>query len=525
MTLIDLWDKGWQANRHGTAYVAGTEVWSFQEARELSCQIANALLAGTDGERLHVAVISANSPRAWISVLGIWRAGHIWLPMNPSSPTHELQSMLDRFDADVVLYSSDHAAQIADLHADLPRVRTWIQLPNHNGNTATNPVTTTNTDVFYNWIAPHTADEPRVESREDDVIVIAPTGGTTGLPKGVMNTNRNLSMYVAHFMLATPYQRRSWPVDLAAAPMTHTAGFQSLAASARGGTVVMLQRAAVEDIIETVEKHGVTDLFLPPTVIYRLLEVLKSRPADLSSLRYLVYGAAPMSLERLKEAIEVLGPVMVEMYGQMEAPGSISFLYADEHLEDGAIAPDSRLLSCGRPSAFVRAAILDDAGNSLPQGKKGEICVKGDLVMAGYYKQPEETAATIVDGWLHTGDIGYLDGNGYLHVVDRKKDLIITGGLNVYPFEVEQVIYRYPGVRDCAVVGLPHADWGESVAAFIETENSESITEAKIIAHCKEQLDSVRAPKAVFFTDALPRSNNGKVLRRKVRENYMRMHN
>jgi acyl-CoA synthetase (AMP-forming)/AMP-acid ligase II len=253
-------------------------------------------------------------------------------------------------------------------------------------------------------------------------------------------------------------------------------------------------------------------------VVYRILERLEHRLVDTSSLRYVMYAAAPMSLEKLRQGIERLGPVFMECYGQMEAPAAISFLRPDEHLLDGAIAPDDRLSSCGRPYPLVTVAILDPGtGAELPAGETGEICVRGDLVMKGYYKDPERTAETVVDGWLRTWDIGRLDERGYLHLTDRKKDMIISGGFNVYPGEVEQVLWSHPAVQDCAVVGAPHPDWGEAVTAVVELNEGASVEEAELIALCRDRLGPIRTPKQVVVVDHLPRSANGKVLKKDVR--------
>ena len=234
-----------------------------------------------------------------------------------------------------------------------------------------------------------------------------------------------------------------------------------------------------------------------------------------------MYGAAPMSLDKLRRAIEVFGPVMHQGYGQTEAPGSIAFLRPGDHFVDGQIAPDSRLSACGLPAVTNAIAIKDDAGNALPSGESGEICVRGDIVMKGYYKAPEKTAEAIIDGWLHTGDIGHLDAEGFLHITDRKKDMIISGGFNVYPSEVEQVIWSHPAVLDCAVVGVPDDKWGEAVKAVIELKPGASADPEDIIALCKDRLGSVKAPKSVDFVTTLPRSPVGKVLKKDIRADLL----
>jgi len=212
--------------------------------------------------------------------------------------------------------------------------------------------------------------------------------------------------------------------------------------------------------------------------------------------------------------------VMMGGYGQTEAPTSISFLIPSEHFAEGRIASDERLASVGRPNPLVRVEIMNGQGEIVGPGETGEICVRGDLVMKGYYKAPEKTAETIVDGWLHTGDIGHLDAEGYLHITDRKKDMIITGGFNVYPSEVEQVIWSHPAVQDCAVIGVPDAQWGEAVKAVVELNVGQQVGAEELIALCKDKLGSVRAPKSVEFVDALPRSPVGKVLKKDLRAKY-----
>jgi acyl-CoA synthetase (AMP-forming)/AMP-acid ligase II len=227
-----------------------------------------------------------------------------------------------------------------------------------------------------------------------------------------------------------------------------------------------------------------------------------------------------MSVEKLKQAIEVIGPVMMGGYGQTECPASIAYLPPDAHFVGGKVASDARLSSVGKPNPLIRVEIMDDDNRILAQGETGEICVRGDLVMRGYYKAPDKTAETIIDGWLHTGDIGHIDAEGYLHITDRKKDMIISGGFNVYPSEVEQVLWAHPAVQDCAVIGVPDAQWGEAVKAVVELNAGQSVSAAALIALCKDKLGSVKAPKSVDFIDTLPRSPVGKVLKKDLRQQY-----
>lgn len=228
-----------------------------------------------------------------------------------------------------------------------------------------------------------------------------------------------------------------------------------------------------------------------------------------------------MSVEKLRVGVQRLGSVFLQLYGQVEAPAAIAFLRPSEHVVNGELAGDDRLSSCGRPYPLVSVRVVDpDTDTPTAVGTTGEICVRGDLLMKGYYKDPQRTAETIRDGWLHTGDMGHLDDHGYLHLTDRRKDLIISGGFNVYPNEVEQVIWSHPAVQDCAVVGAPDDDWGERVTAVVELNPSQTVDAHDLIALCRQQLGGIRTPKEVIFVDSLPRSVNGKVLKKDIRAQF-----
>ncbi|KWN61358.1 class I adenylate-forming enzyme family protein [Burkholderia ubonensis] len=509
MAIIDFFDRGWRIAPNGIAYIQGERSYSFQEIGELSCRIANGLLAAGFAKETKAAVWADNDVTAWGCALGLWRAGLAYIPVNGRSTPAENQYVLDAFDCEVLFFQQAFATAIDALRASLPKVKLWLCI---DADLPWAPSLAT-------WSAGQPSTMPFVDYDMDDVVTLSATGGTTGAPKGVMNTHRSFQTYFAQFMMACPYGAER-PVNLAAAPMTHTAGMMSLPCTARGGTVVVLPKPDPALLLGAIAKHRVTEFFLPPTVIYRLLDIPGIEKLDYSSLKYFLYGAAPMSVEKLKRAIEVFGPVMAGGYGQTEAPASIANMTPAEHFVDGKLASDERLSSVGRPNPLVRVEILNDRGEVLPQGETGEICVRGDLVMKGYYNAPDKTADTIVDGWLHTGDIGHLDADGYLHITDRKKDMIISGGFNVYPSEIEQVIWAHPAVQDCAVIGVPDDKWGEAVKAVVELNAGQSVSAEELVALCKEKLGSVKAPKSVDFVAALPRSTVGKVLKKDLREQY-----
>lgn len=510
MAITDFFDRGVLLNREGTAFMMDGQRWSYGEAYGITCQIARALHALGLPKETKAAVLSANHPQSWMCVLGLWRAGCVWVPINPRGTAQEHRTLIDAFDVEVLFFQQAFAPVVAQLREQCDGLRHLICIDG----------TVQGSQPFAGWIADQLATPPSRLCEPEDLAAIMPTGGTTGQPKGVMLTHRNLGVSMANSIYNNHYPPGEPIVNLAAAPMTHTAGFLSLPCTARGGTVVVLTKPDPGALLDSIERHRVTEFFLPPTVIYRLLEMPGIAQRDFSSVRYLMYGAAPMSVVKLREALKVFGPVLLQGYGQTEAPGAISAMRPGEHFKNGEIAPDDRLSACGLPSPMSAVAILDEENKSLPPGTSGEICVRGDIVMKGYYKQPDRTAETIVDGWLHTGDVGHFDAEGFLHITDRKRDVIISGGFNVYPSEVEQVIWTHPAVLDCAVIGVPDANWGEAVKAVVELKQGAQADAEELIALCREKLGSVKAPKSVDFVEQLPRSPVGKVLKKDIRAPY-----
>jgi acyl-CoA synthetase (AMP-forming)/AMP-acid ligase II len=510
VAIIDAYDRGWGINPTGIAYIQDDRSYTFDEVGELSCRIANSLLALGLPKETKGAIWAGNDVTAWACTLGLWRANMTWIPVNARNSVADNHYILEAFDCEVMFYQSQFAEVIAEVRPTLPKIKHWVCID----------ADTPDAPSLDKWTAGVSSERPEVVSDMDDVVMLSPTGGTTGMPKGVMNTHRSCQTFIAHFMLACRYGAQEPPVNLAAAPMTHTAGLLAVPCTAQGGTVVVVSKPDPALIFQAITQHKVTEFFLPPTVIYKLLEIPGIEKIDMSSVKYLVYGAAPMSVDKLKKAIELWGPIMAGGYGQTEAPAGISNLPPDHHFVNGKLASDERLSSVGRPNPLIRVEMMNDDNEILPRGETGEICVRGDLVMKGYYKQSDKTAETIIDGWLHTGDVGNIDAEGYLHITDRKKDMIISGGFNVYPSEVEQVIWGHPAVQDCAVIGVPDDKWGEAVKAVVELNEGQSVSAEELIALCKEQLGSVMAPKTVDFVGSLPRSTVGKVLKKDLREQH-----
>jgi fatty-acyl-CoA synthase len=482
---------------------------NYAEAGGKTCQIARALHADGFSPGFHGAVLSGNTAAAFLALLGILRAQGVWLPVNArNNPLSNIEFLQD-MDCDVLFYQARYADQVTEIRASVPRIRRYVCLDAPHADDVS----------MTEWIAGQPADMFAPAVAPEALALIMGTGGTTGRSKGVALSNRNITMTLANQMSA--FHVTNGMAMLAAAPITHSAGTLCLPFMSRGGRIILMDGIEPQELLLAMARERINALFLPPTVIYALLAQQNVREFDFSALRYLIYGAAPMSPDKLAEAMAVFGPVMVQIYGQAEVPGAISVLTLEDHLENGTPAPRQRLLSAGRRFPFTRVAIMDDAGCLLHQpGAVGEIVAQGDIVMQGYYKNPEATAEARRNGWHCTGDVGYFDEQGFLYIVDRKKDMIVTGGFNVFSSEVEAAVMAHAAVKDCAVIGVPDEKWGEAVKAVVELRPDQLVKTDELIEFVKNRLGSVKAPKTVEIVAELPRSAVGKVLKKEVRKRY-----
>ena len=353
----------------------------------------------------------------------------------------------------------------------------------------------------------------------DSVVGITYTGGTTGKPKGVIGSTRSI-------VTMTTIQLAEWewpdePRFLMCTPLSHAGAAFFLPVLMAGGSMVVLPKFDPAEVLKVIEEHRINSTMLVPSMLYALMDHPDSQTRDLSSLETIYYGAAAINPVRLAEAVDRFGPIFAQYYGQSEAPMVITYLAKDDHLRR------DKLSSCGRPSAFLRTALLDENGNRVPVGEPGEICVAGPLLASGYWNLPDETAATFRDGWLHTGDIAREDEDGFWYIVDRTKDMIVTGGFNVFPREVEDVIAEHPAVAQVGVIGVPDEKWGEAVTAVVVLRPGESGDEAtlarvteEIQASVKEHKGSVQSPKQVVFRDELPLTPLGKPDKKALRAEF-----
>lgn len=350
--------------------------------------------------------------------------------------------------------------------------------------------------------------------KPSDVVRLAYTGGTTGAPKGVMISSGSLVCCSLLYMATQRWERNL--KYLCASPMSHAGGTIMLPVFLKGGCIVLQKKFDPEKVIEAIEQEGITMMMVVPTMLYALLDHPSISSANLKSICRILYGAAPISPTRLREALRLFGPVFIQSYGQTEAPNTVLVLSQDDHLTDD----DKRLESAGIPYPGVCVSLLDDNCEPVPQGMIGEICVRGPLVMSGYWKKPELTEEALRKGWLHTGDLAYQDKHGYFFIVDRKKDMIISGGFNVYSKEVETTLTMHPAVESAAVIGIPDEKWGEAVKAVVVLRPGEKTSPEELIAFAKGLKGSVKAPKSIDVVNALPLTSLGKVDKKALRAPY-----
>jgi fatty-acyl-CoA synthase len=431
--------------------------------------------------------------------------GMRFTPLHPAAAAENRLFILEDADIDALVVDSDYATKGAVLKSKCPRLRHLISLGAMDG--------------AVDLLAASLAVTPaplRDEGDPQDLVSIAYTGGTTGKPKGVMLSHRSMIACFCH-------ELSDWdlPEDirfLAVTPISHASGSVIPIVMMRGGYTRLMQSFDAEEFCRIVAVERITTTWLVPTIIYVLLDHLAHQPADISSIQSIIYGAAPMSPDRLREAIGVFGSVFVQLYGQTEAPMAVTTLRKVDH----DLARPERLGSIGLPCPSVQVKLFDGGMNEVPAGMPGEICVRGALVMSGYWKRPDETESAFRGDWLHTGDVAVSDADGYLTIVDRTSDMIISGGFNVYPRETEDALLSHAAVSSAAVIGIPDPKWGETVKAFVVLRPGAECDEASLQAHVKQQRGTVWVPKSINFLDALPVTALGKIDRKLPREPYWR---
>ncbi|SNQ47678.1 Acyl-CoA synthetase (AMP-forming)/AMP-acid ligase II [Frankia canadensis] len=526
-TLPEVFDRACLHHADSTAIVDGEWRLTYRQMRQQANQVANGLVALGVGKGERVGLLLPNVAEFIPTQYGIWKAGAVLVQMPARASASVHHANLRQAAATTLIYHSQFDQVIADLLDNEPiGIRHLVRLrPPGADATTSGPSSAAGTagaliaagrdyQCFFGAQPGDTA--PEVPLDEHDEAYVLFTSGSTGEPKGVINSHFTW----AHYSITAGLEIgdiRPGEIFAHGAPLTHFTQIFVMPTFLRGGTNVMLPGLDVDRLLATIEREKVTATAVVPTIVYLLLDHPGRAAFDLSSLRTMIYAGAPISPERLREALDAFGPIFVQAYAGTE-PGYVSCLRKEEHVPADR-ADGARLASAGRPLPFVRVSIQDDTDKQLPTGEVGEICSRQLGQMIGYLDSSRD-AETLRDGWVHTGDVGFLDADGFLHLVDRKKDLIVSGGFNVFPRQVEDVLATHPAVAQAAVIGVPHPKWGEAVHAVVVLRGGRQAETAELIDHVRRQLGGVPAPKTVELVDALPVNPAGKVDKKSLRSPF-----
>ena len=494
----------------GLAIVHGAEQITYREFYQRALSVGGNLLAMGLKAGDRVAFCLANSPRILETIYGCFAAGLVVVPINARLHAKEMAYIVSNSGAKVLIHGPEYQHGIVEHIGEFSGLQHRVCTDAAAGAIAYGDLL----DTAAALSAP-------VEVAQTDPCWLFYTSGTTGKPKGATWSHRTVKVVIMNY-LADLHNIQPGETVLHAAPMSHGSGIIALPAVARGAVNIIFENKSFEpkDLFDLIQKMRVSHIaFLAPTQIIKMLEEFEPGKYDLSSLRAICFGGAPIYVEHLRNAIKAFGPVFTQLYGQGESPITITGMSASETARL-AKAGDPRIGSTGTIRTDVEARVVDANDNELPPGQAGEVVVRGDIVMMGYWNNPDATAEAMRNGWLHTGDIGSFDENGYLFLLDRAKDMIISGGNNVYPREVEEVIAQHPAVGNVVVFGIPHEYWGEAVHAVVELQPGATATAEEIIAHCGNNMAGYKKPKSVEFLEKLPVSGYGKVMRREMREAY-----
>jgi len=442
------------------------------------------------------------------------KTGIVRVPLNARLTGSEHEYMLNDSGSNTLIFGEEFSETVQAIKPNLKTVKEFILVS--EGFTKGSVLDALN---YEDLIKNSPPDEPIGEIGEEDLHTLFYTSGTTGKPKGAMLTQRSWANVAINLILDYgPVTEEDVILNLQ--PLSHGAGFFVLPFFIKGATNVLVPEFKPSLIFETIEREKVTVLKLVPTMLYQLMESPDKTRYDLSSLHSIIYGGSPIAVPRLTEAIQFFGGKLAQLYGQAEAPMCISTLSRRDHIHTGPDEVVKRLSSAGKPCVNVEVKVVDENGRELPPGEVGEVIVRGYHLMKGYWNLPEATAEVLRDGWVYTGDLGYFDSNGYIFLVDRKRDVIISGAFNIYPKEIEDVIVTHPMVKEVAVIGVPDEKWGEAVKAMVVPKEGKRLTEEEVIDYCRDRMASFKKPKTVDVVEELPRNPYGKILKTALREPY-----
>jgi len=502
--------------KHGTLYsdklafqFEGAEI-TYAGLDALSNRIGHALIASGIEHGDHISYLGKNSLTYYAILMGAAKAGAVLTPINWRLARPEITYILNDAKAKLLFVGQEFIETASALKPTLESCKTFITYETSEADFVD----------FQDWIAPHSEDLPDLAISEDDILVQLYTSGTTGHPKGVMLPHRSL---IGLKRIADDHdiEWSKWgddDVSLVGMPCFHIGGTGwGLAGLMSGAKGVITREFFAHEVLDYIETYKISKIFLVPAAMQLVVNHPRAREVDYSTIQYMLYGASPIPLDLLRTCMEVFKCGFVQMYGMTETSGTVVTLPPEDHDPNG----NEKMRSAGKASPGVEIAIMDSDGNFLPSGETGQIVTRSPANMAGYWNLPDETVKTLrPDGWLCTGDAGMMDEDGYIYIHDRVKDMIISGGENVYPAEVENALFSHPDVADVGVIGVPDQKWGEVVKAMVVLKANASSTEDDIIAYTRTQIAAFKCPKSIDFIDELPRNPSGKILRRILRKPF-----
>ena len=513
LNVAELYDRAVQQGGDRVAVKDARQSLTYRQLGDDAGRLAAALQTRGLGHGDRIAFLMANCVEYPACEYAVARIGATRVPLAVLLGDDDHVYMMNFARCRVLVYHARFAARVAALASRLQTIELYVRIGDETGALPQGHV------ALGTLLQAGATGSLAVDVDPEDIASIYFTGGTTGRPKGVMLSHR--SWFHTYYAELLDFSIGWHEVFVFATPMTHAAGCLLLPVLLRQGRCVLLERFEPQSLLATIAHERATATLLVPTMIYALLDHGGREAFDLRSLRNVLYGAAAIAPERLRQALEAFGPIFTQFFGQTEAPMALAALPREAHIMgDGSPAGDDVLASAGRATYATLIRLVDDDGRDVPPGEPGELIARAPNVMSGYLDDPDATAAALRDGWLYTGDVARQGSEGLITIVDRKKDMIVSGGFNVYPREVEDVLFEHPAVRQAAVVGVPHERWGEEVRALIVLHSEASATAAELIDLVRSRKGSVMAPKAVEFTDAIPLTPLGKVDRKAIRARY-----
>jgi len=506
--LSDLVRRQINVRPNKAAFVFEGDTLTYAQLEQGSNRTANGLLNWGTSPNQRIGYLGKNSHHYYELLLGVSKSGGVLCPINWRLAEAEITYILNDFTPEILFIGPEFMDMAPSIKAQVSSLKHIVPMEADKGNTP----------HYSEWRDSHSDDFPNIERDTTDDALQMYTSGTTGHPKGAILTNQSLLTAYERFRGHDMPNWNIWSdddVSLIPMPCFHIGGTAwGLTTMAHGATGVVMRNFDPVEVLENIDTYRVSKLFLVPAAMKIVANLPRAKEVDFSQLKFILYGASPMPLPLLKQAIDVFSCGFAQFYGMTETSGSISALPPEDHDLEG----NDRMRSVGKALLGGEILIMDDAGNRLPAGEIGEIVTRSSMNMKGYWNLAKATEETLTDdGWLRTGDVGYLDEDGYLFLKDRKKDMIISGGENVYPAEVENAIFDHPKVSDVAVIGVPDEKWGESVKACIVIKSGENLTEEDIIDWTRSKIAKFKCPKSVDFLETLPRNPSGKVLRRLLR--------